>query len=383
MRCYKTKIISVLLFGIIFLVSCRKPDAADPPISTPYTLEIPFPFPTQLNIPEDNPLTVEGIELGRYLFYDSRLSGRTHADSLMSCGTCHLQQHNFEAGINHPVFEGGYVHGINGKPTQHVMLPLVNLVWNSSGYGWNGFLYPDNPLENQRNIEDFVRIAVEADNEMMGDTARVAQLFQQIAGYPALFKQAFGTEKVTFRNIEKAIAQFVRTLISTDSRFDHYLRGELQLTSAELNGYVLFTTEEGADCFHCHGGAANPLFTTHLFYNNGKDSVFTDQTDRFSVSGDPFDRGAYKVPTLRNITFSAPYMHDGRFKTLDEVIDFYSEGVLATPLTDPLMHHALSGGVRLTASEKSDLKAFILSLQDEAFITNPDFGPPSHFPDQR
>ncbi len=130
--------------------------------------------------------------------------------------------------------------------------------------------------ENLRNIEDFVRLAVLAKDEMDGDTAVVANLFQSIPGYPELFFQAFGSEKVSFKNIERAIAQFVRTLISANSKFDKYMRGEVQLNPSELNGYVLFTTEEGADCFHCHGGFGNPLFTTNLFYNNGKDTVFSD-----------------------------------------------------------------------------------------------------------
>jgi cytochrome c peroxidase len=370
----------MILLPLVGLISSCK-DKTEKYQPTPYAIEVPFPFPTELQIPEDNPLTVEGIALGRYLFYDGRLSGRTHPDSLMSCGTCHIQQNSFEAGINHPVFTGGYVHGINGEQTQHIMLPLVNLVWNGQGFGWSGFLYPDNPDENFRGIEDFVRIAVLAKDEMMGDTLQVALLFQQIEGYPELFAKAFGFEKVTFIRIEKAIAQFVRSLVSTNSRFDKYMRGEIQLTPAELNGYVLFTTEQGADCFHCHGGSANPLFTNHLYYNNGKDSVFTDPGDHFSVSGELSDKGAYKVPTLRNIALTGPYMHDGRFKTLDEVIDFYSEGVILASLTDPLMHHAITGGVRLTSSEKADLKAFILSLQDDEFLSDPRFSAPQRFPD--
>jgi cytochrome c peroxidase len=159
------------------------------------------------------------------------------------------------------------------------------------------------------------------------------------------------------------------------------MRGEEQLTTAELNGYVLFMTEEGADCFHCHGGSGNPLFTTNLFYNNGKDSSFSDSRDRFSVTGDPSDKGAYKATTLRNIELTGPYMHDGRFKTLEEVIDFYSEGVIWSPHVHPLMHHAYDGGIQLTPSEKSDLIAFIKTLRDETFLANPAFGAPDKLPD--
>jgi len=374
--------ILLILLGTTF--SCNKDNVEEPNYEpTPYQIEIPFGFPTKLNIPEDNPLTVEGIELGRYLFYDGRLSGRTHPDSLMSCATCHRQERSFEAGIDHPDFPGGHPVGLTGIKTHHVMLPMVNLVWNTSGYGWNGFLYPDNPDENMRNIEDFVRLAVIAEDEINGDTTRVKQLIQSIEGYPELFAKAFGSETVTFTNIERAIAQFVRTLISTNSKFDKYMRGEVQLNQSELNGYVLFTTEEGADCFHCHGGFGNPLFTTNLFYNNGKDTIFTDPMDRFSVSADPMDKGGYKATTLRNILVQGPYMHDGRFETLEEVIEFYSHEVKWSPGISPLMHHVNRGGVQLLPSEKEDLLNFIKTLHDEEFLTNPEFSKPVKFPDQQ
>lgn len=375
--------IGLVLFPVLFL-SCEKEKPDEQPLHepTPYEIEIPFGFPTKLNIPDDNPMTEEGVALGRYLFYDGRLSGRTHPDSLMSCATCHIQANSFEAGINHPVFEDGFVHGITGVPTHHVMLPLINLVWNHSGYGWNGFVYQDNENPHLRNIEDFVRLAVTAEDELFADTTQVKNLFQQIEGYPALFWKAFGNEAITFKNIERAIAQFVRTLISADAKFDRYLRGEAQLSQSELHGFVLFTTEEGADCFHCHGGSGNPLFTTHLFYNNGKDTVFDGLRDRYSVTGNPRHIGAFKAPTLRNIELTGPYMHDGRFETLDEVIDFYSHHVNWTPHIDPLMHHVMTNGVQLTAKEKADLKAFIKTLHDESFLTNPAYARPARFPDE-
>lgn len=377
----KGVLIVLFLIGL-FLISCSEKEEPKWQ-TTPYEFNIPFAFPTKMNIPEDNPMTLEGVELGRYLFYDGRLSGRTHPDSLMSCASCHIQANSFEAGRDHPVFQGGFVHGITGIQTHHVMLPLVNLVWNHSGYGWNGFIYPSNSNPNYTNIEDFVRLAVIAEDEMNGDTTRVKRLFQQIPGYPELFFKAFGSRNITFKNIERAIAQFVRTLVSADSKFDRYLLGTEQLSPSELNGFVLFTTEEGADCFHCHGGFGNPLFTTHLFYNNGKDSVFTDIMDRFSITQNPADIGAYKAPTLRNIELTGPYMHDGRFATLDEVIDFYSHNVKWSEHINPLMHHVLRGGVQLTPSQKNDLKAFIRTLRDDAFLTNPAHAKPDKFPDQK
>ncbi len=369
-----------LAFG---LSSCDKGSEVAPHQPTPYNFDIPFGFPTVLNIPDNNPMTIEGVELGRYLFYDGRLSGRTHPDSLMSCATCHRQESAFDVGIDHPDFPGGFPHGITGLQTHHVVLPMINLVWNKTGYGWNGFLYPTNPNPKLRNLEDFVRLAVLAPDEIDGDTTQIKALLQSIPGYPELFEKAFGTDKITFSNIEKAIAQFVRTLVSADSRFDKYMRGELQLTRSELNGYVLFTTEEGADCFHCHGGFGNPLFTTHLFYNDGKDTLFTDPMDRFSITGDPMDIGGYKATTMRNIEFQGPYMHDGRFETLEEVIDFYSTGVTNSPSISPLMHHVANGGVRLTPTEREDLLNFIRTLRDDSFLTNPEYAKPDLFPDQK
>ncbi|MCK9339466.1 MAG: c-type cytochrome, partial [Bacteroidales bacterium] len=153
-------------------------------------------------------------------------------------------------------------------------------------------------------------------------------------------------------------------------KFDRYLRGEEQLTNQELHGYILFTTEEGADCFHCHGSDGTPLFTTNLFYNNGLDSVFTDSRDRFSVTGNVRDHGAYRAPTLRNIAVTAPYMHDGRFKTLDEVLQFYNSGLVNSPYIHPLMHKINEGGALLTPAELADLKAFLQTLTDENFLNN-------------
>lgn len=370
----------------ICLKSCREPEQeVEPVVATPYEIDIPMFFPTMLNIPADNPMTEEGVELGRYLFYDPRLSGRTHPDSLMSCGSCHLQSRNFECGVDHPKYIDGFTFGITGKVTPHVMLPLVNLVWNHNGYLWNGVVSPQNGALKRGNIEDLVWMGVLAEHEMNGDTSRVARLFQSIPGYPDLFNRAFGSPVVTMDRISKAIAQFIRTLISANSRFDKYMRGEVQLTMNELNGFILFTTEEGADCFHCHGGYGNPLFTTNLFYNNGKDTLFTgaheDIRDRYHVTGDEMERGAYKATTLRNINLSGPFMHDGRYATLDEVIDFYSHNIYWSSYIDPLMHHVNHNGVQLTPLEKADLKTFILTLQDDDFLTNPQFSAPPTFPD--
>lgn len=306
--------------ALLALFSC-KPQPEEPFQPTPYQLPQPLFFPTQTNIPADNPMTEEGVALGEKLFFEER-----------SCVTCHHKEHSFEMGP-----EGTLDH----LGTPHTMLPLINLVWNTTGLGWKG---------NVATLEDMVLAAYTDPLEINTDTAEVVRRLQQSTTYPELFKKAFGTDEISFILVEKAIAQYVRSLIFCDSKFDRYLRGEEQLSQDELNGYLLFVTEEGGDCFHCHGGGSNALFTTNLRYNNGLDAE---------------DHGEFKAPTLRNIALTAPYMHDGRFTTLDEVIDFYSEGVQYSEQISPLMHHVMQGGVQLTDQEKQQLKAFLNTLTDE------------------
>ena len=378
---------AAFFFFILFmvsLISCKKPaDAPASSITTPYQITIPSHFPAKLNIPSDNPMTVEGVTLGRFLFYDGRLSGRTDPDSMMSCANCHIQANSFVCGINNPKYTNGHPFGLTGILTPHYMLPMINLVWADHGYLWNGSVSEANPSPRPQNIEDVVWMAIQAPHEMHGDTNRTKTLIQSLKGYPDLFMKAFGSETVTIRNTGKAIAQFVRTLISANSKFDRFLKGQEQLTTSERTGFVLFMTEQGGDCFHCHGGDGNPLFTTNLFYNNGKDTVFDDLRDRYHVTQNLSDIGAYKAPTLRNLVFTAPYMHDGRFKTLDEVIDFYSSGVVWSPSISPLMHHVATHGVQLLPKQKADLKAFLLTLTDSSFVTNPDYSRPLKMPDEK
>jgi len=373
-----------MILAMMFVAGCS-PEAKTSGKPTPYQIVIPKFFPTDIQIPADNPMTVEGIDLGRYLFYDGRMSGRTSPDSLMSCGTCHLQKYAFECGIDNPKFIGGHPFGITGIKTPHVMLPMMNLVFNNNGYLWNGLISASNPDPNKRTIEDIVFMGVIAPHELQGDSVRTVKLIQSLPGYSDLFFKAFGSKTVTFKNISRAVAQFIRTLISSNSKFDKYMRGEVALTDDELGGLGVFTTENGGDCFHCHGSGGNPLFTTNLFYNNGKQSDFTgandDIRDRFHVTGDPMDIGAYRAPSLRNIDLTGPYMHDGRFRTLDEVLDFYSTGVVASPSISPYMHHVNTGGVNLTPPQKVMLKAFLMSLHDDDFITNAKFSKPAKFPD--
>ena len=307
------------IFALLVLFSCQ-PQGGETYQPTPYELPKPLFFPSRNNIPADNPMTEEGVALGERLFHEER-----------SCALCHHKEYSFEGGPEATLEHLG---------TEHTMLPLINLAWNTTGLGWKSQV---------ATLEDMVYAAYTDPLEINMDTAEVVRLLQQSDSYPELFKKAFGTDKITFIQVEKAIAQYVRSLVFANSKFDRYLRGEEQLSQDELNGYLLFTTENGADCFHCHGGGSNALFTTNLSYNNGLDASSDE---------------SFKAPTLRNIALTAPYMHDGRFSTLDEVIDFYSEGVQYSEQISPLMHHVMEGGVQLTPEEKQQLKAFLNTLTD-------------------
>ncbi len=338
-----------------------------------FDLPVPEYFPTLTNVPASNRLSEEGVRLGRHLFYDIRLSGSYRAEGMLSCASCHRQENAFECGLDNPRLDNGRMTGAAGLQTAHGMLPLINIAFNTRCFGWNGALeYPES------NLETLIARTLVDSTEFAGTEQAIEQRIAGIPFYPPLFQEAFGSSEVTFDRIVSAIAQFVRTLVSSNSKFDRYMRGEAQLSPEEMRGYVLFTTEEGADCFHCHGGAGNVLFSTYDILVNGLDpqEAFTDPYDRYSVTGDPMDKGAYRIPTLRNIAYTAPYMHDGRFSTLGEVIDQYSENVFHSPYISPLMHHVNDNGVQLTASEKQCLEAFLLCLSDEEFIRNPDFSNP-------
>ncbi len=357
------RIFTAICLLLLLACSCKKEENKTDFCPTPYNLVIPRYFPTQLNIPSDNPLTEEGVALGKALFYDSSIRGYIgdNPDSMFCCATCHVPSAGFDLGAGNPHLRNGKPVGVNGTSPAHNAMPLVNLVFNNEGYLWNG---------TTKSIEEIVGAAIQDPNELAATPEKVVAVISSQAAYRAMFKAAFGTEEVTMNRIEMAVAQYLRTLISANSKFDKYLRGEEQLTAQELRGYVLFSTEEGADCFHCHGGAGTPLFTTHLFYNNALDAHPEAAGDRFSVTGDAADHGAYRAPTLRNIEVTAPYMHDGRFGTLDEVLQFYNSGLQNSPYVHPYMHKINDGGACLTPSQLADLKAFLLTLTDEQITVN-------------
>lgn len=308
-------------------------------------------------IPADNPQTEEGIFLGRKLFYDPILSG----NGTQACASCHKPNNSFTDDLRFSI-------GIDGIEGTRNSMPLYNMAWNTN----NKFFWDGRAIS----LEKQALEPVENPIEMHNTWENAVGSLQNHGEYPELFNKAFGTTTITKELTAKAIAQFERTLISANSPFDRYLLGENSLTPQEINGFQIFMDEDRGDCFHCHGSNTNPLWTDNIFHNNGLDAIITDK-GLGAVTGDPNDDGKFKSPSLRNLAYTAPYMHDGRFETLDEVIDHYSEGLVYSPTIDPLMKSIADGGVQLTESDKADLKAFLLSLSDPSFISNPDFQNPN------
>ncbi|MAY84778.1 MAG: cytochrome-c peroxidase [Flavobacteriales bacterium] len=371
--------VSAIFFALIVLLSiaCRKdkedtPDGTDPPPShqpTPYILELPEHFsiifgPT---LPEDNPLTVEGIALGKKLFFEKKLS----ATNQISCASCHRP----ESAFNDP---GKAVStGINGLTGTRNAMPLFNLAWTptfDSKFNWRG---------SAESLEDQALEPVTIHFEMGETWPNVVNKLQNDAMYPPMFEAAFGTNVIDSTLVVKAIAQFERTLISGDSRMDEYVKellnlnppGSSDLTAQELRGFNIYVSTAKGDCFHCHGNVnlRNPLWTDFEFRNNGLD--LNPDSGLALVTKKASDVGKFKTPSLRNLVYTAPYMHDGRFQTLEEVVEFYSTGVQDGPLTDPLMADRGFVNPNLTTQEKADLVAFLKTITDTVFVNNPDFRP--------
>lgn len=326
---------SLMLMG---MVGCRRDNAeelgSNDPAATPYNLVSPYYFPTVL-VPLDNPLTVEGIELGRRLYYDPLLSTNGPFEGF-SCSSCHDQALSFcapNAGTS--------------------VLPHINLAW-SRNFLWNGRV--------QGNVEDIMRFEVQEFFQVD------VSVLQADPGYAARFRRVFGTEVITEDAVAKALAQWFRRLVSSNSRFDGYIMHVEELTDLELTGMMLYLTETG-DCFHCHG---LPLMTDNTYHNIGLDSTFVGADQgRYIITGDDGDLGKFKAPTLRNVALTAPYMHDGRFQTLEEVVEHYNSGVKRSPSLDPIMTKpGQTTELGLDPERKAALVAFLYTLTDQSFVTD-------------
>jgi len=364
-----------LLFLLIFLsiLSCGDDDTPEecgitgdlsdiPYNPQSFTITQPDGFPSML-IPADNPMTVEGIELGQHLFFDPILS----ADSSMSCSSCHLPSLSFTDGAATSA-------GIDGIFGTRSSMSLLNIGYVEKGLFWDG---RSNTLEEQ------ALIPVEDPIELHDTWENVESKLKAHPSYPQMFREAFGIvdrSEITKDLAVKAIAQFERTLISSNSKYDKVVfQGLAAFTDSEARGLSMFTDEGAlglpdAECAHCH---ALHLGTTDDFFNNGLDSVgsLTEFMDLGlgGVTQDTFDNGKFRAPTLRNIALTAPYMHDGRFETLEEVIDFYNESPNHTNSSNV---DANIRPLELTNSQKEDLLNFLHTLTDTVFIQNPIFQSP-------
>ncbi len=292
-------------------------------------------------IPEENPLTEEGVALGRRLYYDPKLSVNGPLTG-HSCSSCHQQEKSFTVSSR----------GVS-------VLPHVNLGWNTH-FLWDGKI--------TGTLEDIMQFEVE--DFFMADLSAI----KTDADYPVYFKSAFGTTEITTERTAYALAQFFRALTSGNSKFDKFLRREVMLGPDEMQGFVLFNSEKG-DCFHCH---ILPVTTDNLFHNIGLDAEFTAaNSGRFNITGLSADIGLFKTPTLRNVELTAPYMHDGRFATLEEVIEHYNSGVKSSPTLDPIMTKpGKEFGLELNEMEKAQLVAFLKTLTDYSFIEDEKLGSP-------
>lgn len=346
------------LIGTILIAGVSAWTGADDPVpSGPYGLRYPAAFGGRFTIPADNPTTQEGVYLGRMLFYEPKLS----STQTISCASCHQQERAFTDGLALSV-------GVGGKRTRRNSMSLTNLLWVRQLF-WDG---------RSRSLEEQVLVPLGHADEMGSKAGEASRTLQQTSPYPALFNRVFGSDTITDARIGKAIAQFERTLISADSRYDHYLQGHYQLTESEQRGLKLFNSASapernvrGGNCAHCHGG---PKLYQEVFHNNGLAPKPTD-TGRQAVTGLASDSGRFRVPTLRNVALTAPYMHDGRLATLEEVLDHYSEHIQPGPALSRELP-AETNGFHFTAAEKTDLLVFLRMLTDSAFAHNPQFANP-------
>lgn len=314
--------------------------------ATPYRLSISRFFP-QPDLPRDNPLTEEGVALGRRLFEDPILSGNNR----QSCASCHHATHAYSEPQRFSL-------GSEGQLGTRNAMPLFNLAWKKTFF-WDG---------RAPRLRDQVLLPIEDPREMHDTLSHVVAKLETRPAYQELFARAFGTPQINAHRLALALEQFLLTQIAHRSKFDRSLSGKAELNDEEKRGFELFHTEYdprrqqfGADCFHCHGG---PLFQSQSFANNGLDSEFTDP-GRSRVTGRPADAGRFAVPSLRNIAITAPYMHDGRFATLEEVVDHYAGGLKRSATLDPNLAKHPDGGLPLPAADRRALVAFLKTLTDE------------------
>lgn len=317
-------------------------------------------YPSHFNdpeIPADNPMTINGVKLGRYLFYDKILS----SGDVMNCESCHKQENAFSSSI----IGSGLT---NGTQVDRNVMPLVNLVWETD-FAWDG---------RKGSLEDKIDGTLNNPFSFNIDWTQISAKLNAHEDYPRYFYEAFGVKTIRYDDVVRALAQFIRSIISVNSKWDQFLQSTYAPTTSELTGFDLYTTENG-DCFHCHSHS-NPLLGDGLFRNNGLDSLlhqsqFSDFGRGF-VTNYEFDNGKFRSVSLRNIEYTAPYMHDGRMQTLEEVIEHYNSGGFFSPTVDVNMKHTTDGGLFMSEIEKAALLDFLKMLSDPSILSNTDYSNP-------
>ncbi len=361
---HSKKILSILgLITVVVVMSHCKKDAISPePViydTTIYNLQIgAFPAP----VFADNVPTNAGVLLGRMLFYEKLLS----KNNTQSCASCHLQSHGFTDTARFSL-------GVEGKRGGRQAMSVFNTAWHSTGFFWDG---RSTLLRHQSlmPIQDPLEMNETLDNVVTKISAKKE--------YKEQFLKAFGTNEINAEKISLALEQFMNSIISNQSKYDKFLAGSATLSESEERGRKLFFTEyneffpaqSGADCAHCHSGFN---FSNNAYRNNGLD-LASDIVDigREKVTQNPADKGKFKVTSLRNVSLTAPYMHDGRFGTLEEVIDHYNNGIKQSPSLDPALQATIGTGLRLTEQNKADLVAFLNCLSDNTLATDSRYADP-------
>lgn len=316
-------------------------------------LATPAHFPAQ-PVVSYNPTTLEGVVLGRILFYDPALSGNNR----VSCATCHHPEKAFADGVARTSL------GVSGRPLARNSPALINLAWDMGGFFWDG---------GATNLESQIIGPLSHPDEMNKNVATLAGELAANSDYVSRFKAAFPADAanaVSTQNVLKALAQYMRTLVSANAPYDQFVLGRVTQTALEKEGMAVFD----ATCASCHTRQTN-LFMDGGFHNNGLDDTYSADDERiamgrFRITEKAEDMGKFKTPTLRNLAYTAPYMHDGRFQTLEQVLDHYTSSLKPSATLDPVLRTT-----RLLPNERRALLAFLSTLNDESFTTNPLFRP--------
>jgi cytochrome c peroxidase len=315
----------------------------------PFKMSTRFPMP---DLPLDNPLVAERVELGEKLFHDPMLS----ADNSLSCASCHKEPHALSDNNTRSI-------GIDQQLSRRHSMPLFNLAWKDKFF-WDG---------RAASLREQALVPIEDPTEMGETLPHVIAKLKADSAYPILFSSAFASAEITPENIGLAIESFLLVQTSYESKFDQAIQGKATLSEQEQRGLELFMTEYeprsrqyGADCFHCHGGT---LFTDHRFHDNGLPELNYDR-GRAEVTEQASDAFKFSTPSLRNVELTAPYMHDGRFETLEDVIEHYSSGMVQRDTLDPNLAKHPSRGIPLSDEDKSALVAFLKTLTDPKYTRN-------------